>query len=465
VEGTPDLPKPGEVLSGKYELVRALGMGGMGVVFEAKHLRLQQRVAIKLLKPELLSIADSVTRFEREGRAAARMTSTNAARIFDVDVTPSGIPYMVIEFLEGHDLSRELKERGSLPAAEAVDIVLQACSAMAEAHSLGIVHRDLKPANLFLCAKGSGRTVKILDFGVSKILADEMPQTTTPSLTLGTPQYMSPEQILASKDVDLQSDIWSLGVILYKLLSGHLPFEPDSATAFVVAVVTTDPLPLDRCAAVPPGLAAAVMKALEKSRDARWRSVDELARAIQPFGSGRIGFTPASIPPPSGAQLPAAVDVDVPVDVDVKTLTDSGPFSSSKELPTQGNWTQNPLIPSRRRRWIGLAIGAAAIGLVGVGVAISASTSRPAAGNAGSASVDTTRLPAVEPQPTEPASAANAPLPSARAEASAKPAASVASSAARSKPPPPPPPVAKSASPARPPPPAAPNPTTDPVHL
>src|SRR5262249_30911515 len=149
VRGHPALPEPGEILAGKYEILRLVGKGGMGAVFEARHRRLKQRFAIKMLKPELLAVPDCVARFDREGRAAARMTCPNVARIFDVDHTPTGIPYMVIEFLDGHDLSHELSRLGKLPAAEAVDILLQACSAMVEAHALGVIHRDLKPANLF----------------------------------------------------------------------------------------------------------------------------------------------------------------------------------------------------------------------------------------------------------------------------------------------------------------------------
>jgi serine/threonine-protein kinase len=346
VEERPQLPKPGDVLGGKYELVRMLGSGGMGAVFEARHVRLGQAVAIKFLKPELVSDQDHVARFAREGRAAARMRSQHAARVFDVDTTPAGIPYMVIELLDGHDLQEELRSRGKLPVEEAVDIVLQACSAMAEAHLLGIVHRDLKPANLFSCSKTSGRLIKVLDFGVSKLVEDELAHTTAPSVTLGTPHYMSPEQITAAKDVDSQSDIWSLGVILYRLIAGQLPHVADSATAFVVTVVNTPAVPLDQVATVPAELAAAVMKALEKSRAERWATVEELGRAIQPFGSGAVAFKPPSQPPPSlrgfqrevdrtptGPAEPTEINVDVPIEV----------------APTEANFANVPSVSQQRR--------------------------------------------------------------------------------------------------------------------
>lgn len=413
MDAPPDLPKPGEIIAGKYELVRPLGRGGMGAVFEAKHLRLRQRVAIKFLRPDLLDVADCVMRFEREGRAAALVTSSNAARIFDVDVTPSGIPYMVIEFLEGHDLSVELRNRATLPVAEAVDIVLQACSAMAEAHSLGIVHRDLKPANLFLCVKGSSRTVKVLDFGVSKLLSEEI-QATTPSLTLGTPQYMSPEQILASKDVDLQSDIWSLGVILYKLISGRLPFEAESATAFVVTVVTEEPLPIEQHAALPPELAAAVMKALAKQRSERWQLTMDFARAIEPYGTGHVAFTPPTLRPPAPVPRPA----EIAVDVDFETQQ-----RPAEALPTEANWTHNraPMTPRRGRM---LAFAAATVlGLAGVGVALAMRAPKSVANDVSPppTSSDLSGVPATEPPPTAAQATTTTPLPAPSASTSETP--------------------------------------------
>jgi serine/threonine-protein kinase len=152
-----DLPEPGDTLAGKYSIVRVIGEGGMGKVYEAIHLRLRQRVAIKMLLPRVVQLDDVVARFEREGRMAAQLRSRNVARILDVDSTQTGIPYMVMEYLEGHDLDVELQQRGMLPIEEAVSYVCQACEAMEEAHALGIVHRDLKPANLFLCPERTGR--------------------------------------------------------------------------------------------------------------------------------------------------------------------------------------------------------------------------------------------------------------------------------------------------------------------
>jgi eukaryotic-like serine/threonine-protein kinase len=304
--GVPELPKPGDVLAGKYEIVRLLGKGGMGAVFEAKHLRLQQRVAVKVLKPELLLRSDCVMRFEREGRAVARLTCANVARVFDVDSTEAGLPFLVIEYLEGHDLLAELGTRDALEVPEAVDLLLQACSAMSEAHALGIVHRDLKPANLFLCGK-SRRKLKVLDFGISKVLADDAGSSSTASSTaLGTPHYMSPEQIVTASGVDARSDIWSLGVILYRLLSGRLPFVGDSPMALVLAIGTKEPRTLEDCAKVPPALADAVMKALAKEPSDRWQRVEDFAYAIEPFGTGTHPFEPVASSSAARAPSPAA---------------------------------------------------------------------------------------------------------------------------------------------------------------
>jgi serine/threonine protein kinase len=213
---SPVLPRPGDVLDGKYRLLRVIGEGGMGVVFEAVHEKLGQHVAIKVLQPSVARNVDLVARFEREARAAGRLRGRNVARVTDVEVSPGHLAYMVMEFLVGNDLDAELSSRAGsrMPVAEAVEIVLQACRAIAEAHAAGIVHRDLKPSNLFLCTEGDERVVKLLDFGVSK-MEDEASKLTSTQLVVGTVHYMSPEQVRSAKEADARTDIWALGVILY----------------------------------------------------------------------------------------------------------------------------------------------------------------------------------------------------------------------------------------------------------
>jgi tRNA A-37 threonylcarbamoyl transferase component Bud32 len=282
----------GQVLAGKYRVERVLGVGGVGIVVAARHLQLDQMVAIKFLLPAMASDAEAVARFEREARSAARIKGEHVARIFDVGET-EGAPFMVMELLEGGDLAQWLAQRGPLPIAHAVDFVLQACVAIAAAHSLGIVHRDLKPANLFCVPRSDGQLlVKVLDFGISKVVeygaSGSAVSVTRTSSVLGSPHYMSPEQAQGAKDVDTRTDIWALGVILYELLAGNVPFPGDAFGAIAVKI-STQPAPAldDLRSDAPPELAEVVQKCLSKDRRDRFPNVAALARALAPFAPER----------------------------------------------------------------------------------------------------------------------------------------------------------------------------------
>jgi eukaryotic-like serine/threonine-protein kinase len=280
--------REGDVLVGKYRVERVLGVGGMGVVVAAHHIQLDEKVALKFLLPETLDVPEAIARFTREARAAVKIKSEHVARVSDVGTLPNGAPYMVMEYLEGGDLGAWLKERGPLPIEQAVDFVLQASEAIAEAHALGIVHRDLKPANLFCVRLADGRLcVKVLDFGISKMSSAgglgpaAMTQT---SAIMGSPLYMSPEQMRSAKTVNGQTDIWALGVILFQFLTGVPPFVADSLPELALRV-TTDPPPGLRSQRpdVPPELEAAVLRCLEKDRTRRFADVAEMAKALLPF--------------------------------------------------------------------------------------------------------------------------------------------------------------------------------------
>jgi eukaryotic-like serine/threonine-protein kinase len=277
----------GDILAGKYKVERVLGRGGMGYVVAARHNQLDQQVAIKILMPELCENEDAVARFLREARASVRIQNDHIARVLDVGTLDDGAPYMVMEFLEGRDLAHELEDRHLLPVGEAVDFMLQACEALAEAHALGIVHRDLKPANLFRTRRPDGSPfIKVLDFGISKAIvpdAKAVSLTSTQGL-IGSPFYMSPEQVRKPKTVDTRSDIWSLGVILHELLSGAPPFLSDTPLSILAAVVT-DPAPLVRSMRddVPEGLQAVILKCLEKEPARRYADIPALAHALSPF--------------------------------------------------------------------------------------------------------------------------------------------------------------------------------------
>ncbi len=284
-----DAIETGTVIAGKYRVERVLGKGGMGVVVVAMHDELDQRVAIKFLLPEALKDPDWVARFSREARAAARIKSEHAVKVYDVGKLENGAPFMVMEYLEGKDLQSILNDRHHLHASEAVEYLLQACEALAEAHAAGVVHRDLKPANLFVTHRTDGSPcVKILDFGISKVtsLTSAKEQTVTNTRAIvGSPLYMSPEQMRASKNVDKRTDIWSLGIILQELVSGLPSFVANTTAELCALVLTSPPTALrETMPDAPKGLDAVIAKCLAKTPDERYANVAELARALERFG-------------------------------------------------------------------------------------------------------------------------------------------------------------------------------------
>jgi serine/threonine-protein kinase len=279
----------GKRIAGRYLVDRLLGSGGMGIVASAKYPELGQKVAVKFLRPELANDARVSARFMREARVAAKVKSAHFVKVFDVGRLESGIPYLVMEMLTGRDLGDELRARGPFSLFDAIDCILQACTGVAEIHALGIVHRDLKPSNLFIANVAGSNMVKVLDFGISKEKPTESlaPLTATDHV-LGTPQYMSPEQIKASKDVDPRSDIWAIGVILYELLTRALPFESEGGGVGEMfgKILYVDPeLPSKHRSDLPEGFEAVLLKCMARERDERYASVLELAEALRPFAS------------------------------------------------------------------------------------------------------------------------------------------------------------------------------------
>ncbi|MGH7283477.1 MAG: serine/threonine-protein kinase [Polyangiaceae bacterium] len=295
------IPRIGETIDGRYEVVADLAVGGMGAILSAIDKTNGERVAIKVMLGAAMEIEGAITRFEREARAAAGIVSEHVVRIFHVGELANGAPFMVMEFLDGKDLGAIITPDQPLPVAESVDYVLQACEAMAEAHKSGIVHRDLKPSNLFLANRSDGtKAIKVVDFGISKFAADspvlgkEGVSLTATRTMMGSPLYMSPEQVRSAKNVDRRSDIWALGVILYELLSGRLPFEGDNAGAICAMIVADEPVPLRMMKEdLPAQLERIVMRCIEKEPAARYQDVAELADALRPFGS-KVGKVAAA---------------------------------------------------------------------------------------------------------------------------------------------------------------------------
>jgi serine/threonine protein kinase len=329
--------RPGTVLIGKYEILRPIGRGGFGIVYEAWHRGLGVSVAVKVLTAEGRQNPKTIARFRQEAWAAARIASENVVRVTDIDVLEDGAPFLVMEFLVGRDLERELKIRGRLPPREAVDYALQAAAGLREAHRHGVVHRDLKTSNLFLVEEPGGRRVKVLDFGLSK-LAASLGMTST-NATLGTPLYSAPEQLQSAKSADARADIWSLGVITYQMLSGRLPFQGQSVAELMLRIIGGEPAALGLVAPdVPAGLCAAVARALEKKPARRFRSMEAFAEAIAPFASPNLAGAIASTRRP---------DAHRPESRPSSTFLDS-----SQDTP-----------PERRtsRVWTGVGLAAAAV--------------------------------------------------------------------------------------------------------
>ncbi len=427
------LPRVGDVIAGKYAIVRVLGEGGMGIVYEASHVRLRQRVAIKMLLPAMLAHDVLVSRFEREARAAAQLKSRHVARVMDVDLTPDGLPYMVMEFLEGRDLQAEIDERRQLPFAEAVDFVLQACAAMTEAHALGIVHRDLKPSNLFLADDAGARVVKVLDFGISKVASEHEAKLTDADAVMGTALYMSPEQVRATSEVDARSDIWALGVILYEALAGRPPFL-GSSTQVAAAIVTQDvPDPRAYCA-MPDELALVLHKALQREPRDRFSDVGQLAVALAPFAlPGTIGRAHAdalALGPRSGRALagadhaPTIINLGPPPDSSRNAASippgAQAPAISESRLRdrTAPGWSEHGAGPKKSRGLLFAGALGAVVALIALGGAIfvlDSRTAKPAQSSVPNAS-SSAASPSVADEPLPPV-LEPAPPPTGRAEA------------------------------------------------
>ncbi|WP_438021711.1 serine/threonine-protein kinase [Sorangium sp. So ce233] len=366
------LVREGQVIAGKYRVERVIGAGGMGVVVAAIHLQLEERVAIKLLLPAAAHSRTLAERFVREARAAVKVKSEHVARVTDVGTLESGTPYMVMEYLSGSDLADALRAGGRMPPQAAVEYVLQACEALAEAHAAGIVHRDLKPANLFLTRRADGSPcVKVLDFGISKVApSGSDPRITDTTAVMGSPLYMSPEQLKSSRDVDARTDIWSLGVILFELLAGEPPFDGATMPQLCVAIMQGVPRPLAALRAdVPPGLEAVILRCLEKTPERRFRDVGELAAALAPFASGRARLSVeriSGIARSSGPPRPAP--------------TSGGVATSPTLASTSPTWSGTVVT---RKRHVGLAVAlGAGVSLVAAVGAFAFLTGRARPGDA-----------------------------------------------------------------------------------
>lgn len=469
-----DSVRPGDVLAGKYRIERVLGRGGMGVVVSAVHLRLDERVAIKFLLPAATESPEAVARFEREARAAVKIRSEHVARVIDVGTLETGAPYIVMEHLQGSDLATVVRQRRKLPVEDAVEYVLQACEAIAEAHAMGIVHRDLKPNNLFLTQRADGSpVVKVLDFGISKLLpgaSTSEPQasmTSTDSL-LGSPIYMSPEQMTNPRGVDARTDVWALGATLFKLVTGKAPFDGDSIPQICgMIMMGTPPLSLRSLAPdAPEALEAVVVRCLQRQPADRFADVGELAAALEELapdralfsverirrvleagaagvGGGSLPPAPASSPSASSRKSTSAPRVSLssvssPPAAGSATGPDAAVGPPSVGAKTMAAWTNTSNGRGGGSRRLAIVAGAAAVLAVGVALGV---LLRGGPGDGATAAEGATAAPpaaaTVDPTPPTPV-VSTAPTPSTEPSSAPSAAASAATkptAAARSAPP------------------------------
>jgi serine/threonine protein kinase len=307
-----------EILKGEFRILEKIGTGGMGSVYKANQVAMNRMVAVKILHPKLANRKDLVSRFRREARAMSHLSHPNTVKVLLYGELEDGSLYIVMEYLEGKNLNQIVRTEGPLPMERALPILIQSCGALEEAHRAGIVHRDLKPENIFVCNQGGLRDFpKVLDFGLAKVTEREMRPgsiiLTQEGMVFGTPEFMSPEQA-QGRTLTPASDIYSLAVILYELLTGKLPFQARSPVEFLQLHVTAPPIPLNARVAgrtFPPGLEALIAKALAKKPEDRFSSAAELAASLKQFvamSKGLAAVVPAAAPgapePPGGPPLP-----------------------------------------------------------------------------------------------------------------------------------------------------------------
>jgi len=349
----------------------------MGEVLHATHIELDHEVAIKLLRPELAKDTSSVERFVREARAAARIVSPHVVRILDVSRDDDGTPYIVMEYLEGEDLSQRV-ERGPMPYEEAVDYVLQTCLAIAEAHRVGVIHRDLKPANLFLAKRRSGPPiVKVVDFGISKVAPrhGRVEQALTEKDALmGTPFYMAPEQLRGGVGADGRTDVWALGLVAFELMTGGSgPFEAPTLPELCTRIISDRAVRLSEALTdgnFPPGLEDVIDRCLTKDPDGRYQSVEELALALAPYAPHSLAL--ATNERRIGEEITSRFGSSPDTTVDALPKSDPPPSSRGTWAPVTSSATPRPtaLVSGRRPRWnaiVSVAVGAMVLGALGIG--------------------------------------------------------------------------------------------------
>jgi eukaryotic-like serine/threonine-protein kinase len=399
------MAESGDILEGKYRIVRMIGEGGMGAVFEGENMAIHRRVAIKVLHPAASGNADAVMRFEREAQAAGRIGSDHILEVLDLGRMPDGARYMVMEFLDGEPLSQRIRGLGRMRPEQIVPLAQQILIGLGAAHAASIVHRDLKPDNIFILKEKAGRRdfVKLIDFGISKFnaLSGDMSMTRTGAV-MGTPYYMSPEQAKGSGVVDHRSDLYAVGVILYEAATGQVPFEASTFNELLFKIVLSTPPPLrDVVPDIDPRFAAVVEKAMAREPNDRFASASDMLAALGEVLAGGVA---------SGAALGATVE---PKQLATSTLV--APVTAAQ---TQGGFSASqldrPAAAPAKKAPVGIIAGAATLLLVGVAFGaykLVATGSDGAAASSGAA--ERPKPPEQGPTPIAPEAAPPPPVPAA----------------------------------------------------
>jgi serine/threonine protein kinase len=371
------LPREGDLIGGKYRIVRLIGEGGMGTVYEAHHEHLGSAVALKFLHPDLQQSPALVARFLQEARVSASIKSPHVTHVIDVDQTPEGAAYLVMELLEGESLELRMERQMPLPLALAVDIGLQILSALEAAHARGVVHRDLKPDNVWLSPTPAGPYVKLLDFGIAKLKStDEFREVNTrPGSVMGTPAYMAPEQAISADQVDARADLYSFGVILYEMLSGRHPVDSEDAREILEKLIRGDVRKLATAnPTVPAALASLVDRLVAPNPDQRPATAALVRAELVPHAraSGmvwqgdRLSVPVPDTVPPDDKAAPAFLTHPRTVAVLAKTKTDSMPASVGLAFAPTAVATRAPARPGRAWLWVVLTLLLLVLGSLGV---------------------------------------------------------------------------------------------------